>query len=292
MALEHIDPYPWFLNKPLDLVVNEQIVRARISSSEWADSWRPFLARFYDLWLAHFPRRYLVAIAGPPGAGKSVFAEQLHFIIDKGVLHREAHTVALPMDGFHFSNAYLEAHTRRLADGTEIPLSKVKGQPDTIDVLRLQKYIQALLARPEYVPWPGYSRFSHDVVPEKFKVHQSINLVIIEGNYLLVNRGPFQGLPELFNLRVYVDAPAPKIIANLVDRHIHGGKTLDDAKDWVKRVDLPNARLAESSKHQADVVIEPDMKSFVWDDFTRTPELVMLPERTMMMLLPMEAICC
>lgn len=27
-------------------------------------------------------------------------------------------------------------------------------------------------------------------------------------------------------------------------------------------------------RQQADVVIEPDMKSFVWDDFTRTPELV------------------
>jgi NTE family protein len=27
-------------------------------------------------------------------------------------------------------------------------------------------------------------------------------------------------------------------------------------------------------RQQADVIIEPDMKSFVWDDFTRTPELV------------------
>ena len=258
MALEHIDPYPWFLNKPLDLVVNEQMVRTRISSSEWADSWRPLLARIYDLWMQQSPRRYLIAVAGSPGAGKSVFAEQLHFIIDKGIFHKDAHTVALPMDGFHFPNTYLQAHTRKLADGTEIPLMSVKGQPDTIDVVRLRKYIQALVVRPEYVPWPGYSRFSHDVIPEKFKVHQSINIVIIEGNYLLVNRGPFQGLPEMFNLRIYVDAPAPKIIANLVDRHIHGGKSLEEAKDWVKRVDLPNARLAETTKNQADVIVDRD----------------------------------
>ncbi len=268
MALDHIDPYPWFLNKPLDLVVNEQMVRTRITASEWAESWRPLLARIYDLWQAHFPKRFLVAIAGPPGAGKSVFAEQLHYIIDKGVLHKDAHTVALPMDGFHFPNSYLESHAVRLPDGGEVRLSALKGQPETFDIVRLQRYVKALIARPEYVPWPGYSRFSHDVLPDKFKVHSSINIVLVEGNYLLVNRGPFTGLPEMFDLRMYVDAPAPKIIANLVDRHIKGGKTLEEAKDWVKRIDLPNARMAETSRHQADVIVErdtdDDLASIVW----------------------------
>jgi len=56
-----------------------------------------------------------------------------------------------------------------LVEGTTIPLSTVKGQPDTIDVMRLRKYVSALIARPEYVPWPGYSRFAHDVIPDKFK---------------------------------------------------------------------------------------------------------------------------
>ncbi|HVT79308.1 MAG TPA: hypothetical protein VHM90_01515 [Phycisphaerae bacterium] len=258
MALEHIDPYPWFLNKPLDLVVNEQLVRTRIVATEWADSWRPLLGRIYDLWQAAFPKRFLIAIAGPPGAGKSVFAEQLHFIIDKGILHKDAHTVALPMDGFHFPNSFLESHVRHLPDGREVRLSALKGQPETFDIARLQRYVKALIARPEHVPWPGYSRFTHDVVPDKFRVSASTNIVIVEGNYLLVNRGPFAGLPEMFDLRMYVDAPAPKIIANLVDRHIKGGKTLEEAKDWVKRIDLPNARMAESSRHQADVIIERD----------------------------------
>lgn len=258
MALEHIDPYPWFLNKSLDLVVNEQLVHTRITASEWADAWRPLLGRIFDLWIAHYPKRYLVAVAGPPGAGKSVFAEHLHFMIDKGVLHKDAHTVALPMDGFHFPNSYLKTHTFRLPGGTEIHLSSMKGTPETFDVTRLRGNLQALINRPEYVLWPAYSRQVHDVVPDKFKVHSSVNLVIVEGNYLLVNRGPFAGLPEMFDLKIYVDAPAPKIIANLVDRHIQSGKSMEDAKEWVKRIDLPNARLAESSRHHADVVIERD----------------------------------
>ena len=56
------------------------------------------------------------------------------------------------------------------------------------------------VGRPDHMDWPGYSRFTHDVVPDKFRVHASANVVIVEGNYVLVNRGPFAGLPELFDL--------------------------------------------------------------------------------------------
>ena len=34
------------------------------------------------------------------------------------------------------------------------------------------------------------------------------------------------------------------------------------------------------------MVIEPDMKSFVWDDFTRTPELVAAGEAAALAVLP------
>ena len=82
------------------------------------------------------------------------------------------------------------------------------------------------------------------------------------------------GMPAMFDLRVYIDAPAAKIIANLVERHIRGGKDLQDAKDWVKRIDLPNARVAEATKGNADVVIErdtdEDLSSVVWKGETPT----------------------
>jgi NTE family protein len=43
---------------------------------------------------------------------------------------------------------------------------------------------------------------------------------------------------------------------------------------------------ALSWRQQADIVIEPDMKSFVWDDFTRTPELVAAGEAATLAALP------
>ena len=59
-----------------------------------------------------------------------------------------------------------------------------------------------------------------------------------------------------------------KILSNLMDRHIRGGKTVDEAKEWVKRIDLPNARVAESTKVNADVIIErnheDDLSLVLW----------------------------
>jgi len=268
MALELIDSYPWFLNKPLPLAVNEQIIKTRITATEWVEHWRPFLARLLVMYQASRPRRFIVGIAGPPGAGKSVFAEQLNWMVGKGFLAKDAHSMSLPMDGFHYPNAYLLSHTRKLADGTEIPLSSVKGQPDTFDIASMRKALKELAARPEYVEWPGYTRVTHEPIPGKIKIHSSINIVFVEGNYLLVDRGAFAGIPGIFDLRIYIDGPAPKILSNLMERHIKGGKSVQDAKDWVKRIDLPNARVAESTKVNADVIIErnheDDLSLVLW----------------------------
>jgi len=39
-------------------------------------------------------------------------------------------------------------------------------------------------------------------------------------------------------------------------------------------------------RQQADVIIEPDVKPFVWDDFTRTPDLVVAGEAAALAALP------
>src|SRR5450631_2402248 len=112
VPLDQIDPYPWYLNKTLDLTVSELPVHVRFSATQWTDYWRPLLAELYNRWQAAQQKRFLIAIAGPPGSGKSVFAQQLQWIIEHGALHADAHAIALPMDGFHFANAYLQSHAR------------------------------------------------------------------------------------------------------------------------------------------------------------------------------------
>ena len=64
--------------------------------------------------------RLLVAVAGPPGAGKSSFAESLTQALNSAVTNSAA---VIPMDGFHYDDAVLES--RRLLGR--------KGAPATFD---------------------------------------------------------------------------------------------------------------------------------------------------------------
>jgi len=65
--------------------------------------------------------RSLVGIAGPPGAGKSTSVEALAEALNG---ERPERAAILPMDGYHFDDAVLEARGDRV----------VKGAPHTFDV--------------------------------------------------------------------------------------------------------------------------------------------------------------
>lgn len=116
--------------------------------------------------------RTVVLLAAPPGSGKSTLAALLEG------LSREAGLVPLcsaGMDGFHFPNAYLDAHGLR----------SVKGAPETFDVAALTKKLAETRRAAGTVLWPSYSRVSHDVVPDSLAVTGEV--VLVEGNYLLLD---------------------------------------------------------------------------------------------------------
>ena len=249
-----IEAYPWFLNKPLEVKVGGLMVTTRLTVHEWVDHWKPLLEHIWQLHLAH-PKRLLVAIGGPPGSGKSVLAEQIHWLAEKKFLP-DCHAVALPMDGFHYPNEYLRSHLHHMPDGELVPLADIKGAPDTFDVRNLKQHLHQLRNRPEDMSWPGYSRVEHEPVPHEYHVAAAVNLVIVEGNYLLLDRGIYAGIAGMFDFKIYLETPAAGIISNLVQRHMAGGKTLEEAKAWLKSIDLPNARIVESTRQNADLTIE------------------------------------
>jgi pantothenate kinase len=180
--------------------------------------------------------RTVVGIAGPPGAGKSTLAEAL--AADLG-------GVCVPMDGFHLSNVEL----RRLG------LANRKGAPETFDAAGFVHLLRRIRRGDELVYAPAFDRGVNESIGGAIPVSTDVALVVVEGNYLLVPEEPWVLARPLFDLVVYVDAPAAVRVPGLVRRQRSRG--LDDAaaRDWVLRSDEANAALIARTRDYADAVL-------------------------------------
>ncbi|MQY17998.1 nucleoside/nucleotide kinase family protein [Nocardia macrotermitis] len=191
--------------------------------------------------------RFLLGIAGPPGAGKSTFAGALRAAVNRsagGVVAEVA-----PMDGFHLSNAEL-----RLAGATAR-----KGEPDTFDVAGYLAGLRKLREVPvgEAVSWPLYDRVRHDPVPGGVVIDRQ-RIVITEGNYLLlgdVGTARWSAVRHCLDEVWYLDVPVETLRKRLLERHIRGGKSVGFAETKVARSDLVNAELVAATRDRADLVL-------------------------------------
>ena len=181
--------------------------------------------------------RYVVALAGPPGAGKSTLAAELVAALGKGAK-------AVPMDGFHYDDAVLVA---RGARGR-------KGAPDTFDVQGFLHLLRRLRTEDE-VAIPLFdrdleiSRAGADIVTAPDRI------LVVEGNYLLLNESPWPQTAPLFNLTVWIDVPEAELDRRLQARWAHYGKTPDQARAWIDGNDMPNIRRVTQNSRPADVVL-------------------------------------
>lgn len=179
----------------------------------------------------------LVAIAGPPGSGKSTLAGAV-----RAACTWSAATV--PMDGFHLSN-------RQLA---EQGLAQIKGAPETFDREGLIAALERLgTSSPVY--FPDFSHERHEPIAASIRIDPETELVVVEGNYLLLDRSGWRELAEMFDVTVFLDTPWHTCRARLVPRHEWSGKTPDSAREWVDRSDKANYDLIMSARVPADIVI-------------------------------------
>jgi len=191
---------------------------------------------------------------------------------------KSCQAVAVPMDGFHYPDPVLAERELVLKNGEKISMVRCKGSPETFDVASLKKHLAQLRGRPAQMTWPEYDRVHHTPLPDAIKVYDSHSLVVVEGNYLLLNVPPYDGISDFFDLRIYLESSAGAMIANLMMRHMEGGKTMADSKDWIKRIDLPNARLVEMTRSRADVVVRRDSEEMLaevtWKEAAQAPKKI------------------
>ncbi len=203
-------------------------------------------------------RRAILGIAGPPGAGKSTLAQALVDLLGAQEPPDGGNTpwVALvPMDGFHLADTQLER--LGLRDG--------KGAPETFDV---RGYL-ALLGRlrsevGETVYAPGFERTLEEPIAAAVAIEPSVQLVVTEGNYLLLADEPWCRVKPLLDDAWYVDHDEEDRVPRLIARHVEFGKSPEQAREWVLRSDEANTRLVAASAVRADLAI-----ALNWDDQAR-----------------------
>ncbi|WP_456845892.1 nucleoside/nucleotide kinase family protein [Cellulomonas sp. P5_C6] len=187
--------------------------------------------------LARGPRRIL-GIAGAPGAGKSTVAAQV-------VAVAGPRAVVVPMDGFHLAQTELE----------RIGRADRKGAPDTFDADGFVALLTRLRQPERTVYAPEYRRDLRNPVAGAIAVPPEVTLVVVEGNYLLLDDDGFGPVAGLLDESWFLAPDDGVRLDRLVARHEAFGKSPEAARAWSHGPDENNARLVAATADRADVVV-------------------------------------
>jgi pantothenate kinase len=185
--------------------------------------------------------RHLLGIAGAPGSGKTTYAEGL--VADS--VRAGVPAAYLPMDGFHLADSALRA----------LGLLDRKGAPETFDAWGYAALLRRVRNAREVVWAPAFERTLEQPLAGAIAVPSEAELVVTEGNYLLLDRPEWQAVRAELDEVWFLDCPDDARRARLVARHVEFGKSPAEAEAWVGRVDDPNAVLVENTRARADRVV-------------------------------------
>lgn len=186
-------------------------------------------------------QRFIVALAGPPGAGKSFLSTALC-----QALNEQEMGIAeiVPMDGYHFDNAVIEP----------AGLLPVKGAPETFDVDGLVRDLERIRASDRDVAVPVFDR-PLDLARAGGRIIQTRHrIVLVEGNYLLLDKPPWTALAPLFDRTIFIDVPEDVIEERLIQRWLDMGQDREGAEERARFKDMINMQLVNAHSVTPDVI--------------------------------------
>lgn len=216
------------------LQVNGHPITAKYDKQNITEIFIPLLKRWTRM-QKEKQSRLLVLLAAPPGAGKTTLSLFLEY------LSKQDQTLtpiqAIGMDGFHRYQDYLDSHYL-VRDGKTICMKEVKGCPETFDVEKLIKKIKEVQNQNTYFPF--YNRVLHN--PEEDMIYVDQKIVLIEGNYLLLNEPLWKDIHLLFDDTVFISAEVKELESHLIQRKMMGGTLYHQAKQFYQNSDGVNVK--------------------------------------------------
>ncbi len=184
--------------------------------------------------------RVILAIAGAPGSGKSHLAEDLTARLNAT---SDGLAMVLPMDGYHYDDLYL----------VPAGLRPRKGAPQTFDVGGLYHTLKRLRDRDEAsVAVPVFDRAIEIARAGARLIPASVGVIVVEGNWLLLDQAPWQRLRPMFDLTVMVDVPEAVLRQRLRGRWQALGLSEAEIAAKLEENDLPNGRLVREASVAAE----------------------------------------
>ncbi len=196
-------------------------------------------------------RPVVVGLAGAPGSGKSTAAAAVCRRLGPGI------AVRLPMDGFHLRRSELEA----FPDTAEA--FRRRGAPWTFDAAAFVEAVRLLGAEGDgeggalrrELTFPGFDHGVGDPVPGAIRVSPGTRVVLIEGNYLLLEEPPWGEVRGLLDEAWFLDCGEEEAMVRVARRHQAVGRSREEAWDRVESNDRLNARLIAASAPRADLLV-------------------------------------
>ena len=184
-----------------------------------------------------------IGLAGGPGSGKSTLAEALKQRLGDLL-------TIIPLDGYHYYRSELDG----MADPEEAHARR--GAPFTFNAT---KFVDDLIKARDAGEgdFPSFDHRVGDPVEADIHLSKGPQIVLVEGNYLLLDTEPWRQLRErVFDETWFLDVPVTECNRRVGERHVKTGLSQEQAQLRVETNDSLNAELiAKVSPGNANRII-------------------------------------
>lgn len=174
----------------------------------------------------------MIAISGIPGSGKTELASKMAKRMNDIYATENPNAVpiatAIPMDGFHLTRAQLAA----MPD--PINAAARRGAAFTFDGDKFLRLVQALreplTSKVDSLYAPSFDHAVKDPVDEDIPIPATSRIVFFEGNYLSLDKEPWNRAAQLMDELWFVDVDFEVARKRLIRRHVQAGIAKDEAE--------------------------------------------------------------